>query len=513
MTPPGRSARSRARALAGATLLALVALVAVAAPASAAELFTIDGGGRVAKAKESRASLQRTPPNEEPVDPTRPHGDPDALRYLVVDSADAIPALIDITSVDHAGKIIDRLDDVPLVAVPCPPGVASGQSCAVTSPIRAVVDEIDRQHPLVNRRSLRADLGGAIVIARGEATVGRVRVMGPRQTEVGAIDRFRARLRFVFVRMAPGGALPVGGDEDGAREIAARAVAQAGALWGACGIDFGEPTATTVEVVDPPPPAMLAVGCGHGLSASGGTLRFIADRRRIEVTTIRGHTPAETARRVAAALRAVGLVPQIYDNPRMSAAAGASTDILVRDAQGELVALTPLRGPVSDDPTQVVCIGHVNLEDGLQHFSDVDASVGTLEERTLLRGIDDADPSTIDVVLVPAFARGGRIGESFISSDAGTIRNAVVIDRAGIHGGRSSFTLAHELGHVLLDDPGHPDDFGADLPTRLMDADAADGTAFGPRRLSLGECARAMRQSGPDAPVPLLTPWPLEPLP
>ena len=69
--------------------------------------------------------------------------------------------------------------------------------------------------------------------------------------------------------------------------------------------------------------------------------------------------------------------------------------------------------------------------------------------------------------------------------------------------------LAHELGHVLLDLPGHPDDFGVDRPSDLMDADAADPSIFGPRRLSSAECERAVRQSGPGAAVPLLEPWPL----
>jgi hypothetical protein len=78
---------------------------------------------------------------------------------------------------------------------------------------------------------------------------------------------------------------------------------------------------------------------------------------------------------------------------------------------------------------------------------------------------------------------------------------------------RATFALAHELGHVLLDDPGHPDDFGVDTPTRLMDADAANGTAYGPRRLLASECARALRQSGPGGRAePLLAAWPLAPL-
>jgi hypothetical protein len=49
-----------------------------------------------------------------------------------------------------------------------------------------------------------------------------------------------------------------------------------------------------------------------------------------------------------------------------------------------------------------------------------------------------------------------------------------------------------------------------------MDADAADPSIFGPRRLSLEECERAVRQSGPQTAIPLLTTWPLtaeKPLP
>ncbi len=57
--------------------------------------------------------------------------------------------------------------------------------------------------------------------------------------------------------------------------------------------------------------------------------------------------------------------------------------------------------------------------------------------------------------------------------------------------------------------PGHPDDYGVDQPASLMDADAADSTIFGPRRLSVDECVRALRESGPTAPVPLLEPWPM----
>jgi hypothetical protein len=149
------------------------------------------------------------------------------------------------------------------------------------------------------------------------------------------------------------------------------------------------------------------------------------------------------------------------------------------------------------------------LSDGLTHFTDFDAIAGTVEERSLLKAFDDGDPTTLEVFVVPSFARTGRIGESFIFNDGSSVRNAVILDRAGIRAGARSYALAHELGHILLDMPGHPDDFGVDQPSSLMDADAADPTIFGPRRLSVAECERAITQSGPRAAAPLLTEWPL----
>jgi len=126
--------------------------------------------------------------------------------------------------------------------------------------------------------------------------------------------------------------------------------------------------------------------------------------------------------------------------------------------------------------------------------------------------LDDGDPSTIDVLIVPSFDQSGRIGESFIDDDGAAIQNTVVIDRAAVRAGPRSYALAHELGHILLDMPGHPDDYGVDQSSSLMDADAADASVFGPRRLSLEDCERALRQSGPGAKTPLLQAWPLSEL-
>jgi hypothetical protein len=220
------------------------------------------------------------------------------------------------------------------------------------------------------------------------------------------------------------------------------------------------------------------------------------------------------ASELARAVEKAGLVAVVSPNARIGAGLAPSVDVSVRRKDGTLVAVDTAPGvPLSTDPTLSVRIGSVDLSDGLQHFTDMDAMAGTLEERTLLKALDDGDPKTIEVVVVPLFAGGGRFGESFIGSDLSSVRNVVLLDRAGIRARKSSLTLAHELGHVLMDMPGHPDDYGVDTPTLLMDSDAADASPFGPRRITLDECARVVRQAGPKARVPLLTEWPVAPLP
>src|SRR5262249_23117425 len=258
---------------------------------------------------------------------------------------------------------------------------------------------------------------------------------------------------------------------------------------------------------------MLAMGCDHGLVASGGTLRARVDGREVSVKVAAGTRPDGAARAFAAALTSAGFVARVSDNTPIFAGAFGSSDVLVQHHDGSPALVEPpSAGPVSTDATLSVCIGGVDLEDGLQHFGDIDAIAGTVEERALIKAFDDGDPRTIEVFMVPSFGGGGRIGESFISVDGGALPNVIIEDRAGIRADRASFALAHELGDVLLDDLGHPDDFGPDTPTRLMDADAANASAYGPRRLLVEECVRVLRQSGPVAPVPLLTAWPLAPI-
>jgi hypothetical protein len=316
------------------------------------------------------------------------------------------------------------------------------------------------------------------------------------------------------VRVTPGGAPALGGTDAGAVEALRAELGAASTIWGQCGLTFGETRSLEVRLVDPPPSHLVAIGDDLGLAASGGEIRLRVEGKSISVPTTPGEGADMVAENLSRAVERAGLTAVVSPNARIGPALGQSVDVSLRRKDGTLVAVDTAPGvPLSTDPTLSVRIGSVDVSDGLQHFTDVDAMAGTLEERTLLKAIDDGDPATVEVVVVPLFAGGGRIGESFIGSDLSSVRNIVLLDRAGIRARKSSLTLAHELGHVFLDLPGHPDDYGVDTPTLLMDSDAADASPYGPRRLTLDECARAVRQAGPKARVPLLVDWPVGPIP
>lgn len=337
-----------------------------------------------------------------------------------------------------------------------------------------------------------------------------IRVGGPRETTLGSVGRYLGHLRFHLVRLSAGGSPPVGGNDAGAMTVAISELRTASALWGQCGIVFGPDDKVDARVVDPPPSYLIALGCDVGLPASGGQIAFRADGHPVTVTTRPGQTPVQVAHAVAKALSDVGLSPVVSPNARTSSGALRTADVLVKRPNGTFAQLSADgQHPLSVDETMTACLGEVDLSDGLSHFNDLDAAAGTVEERTLLKAFLDDDPSTVDVFVIPSFSQSGRIGESFIDADRSSIRNAVVVDRAGIRAGARSFALSHELGHILMDMPGHPDDYGIDRPWILMDADAADPTIFGPRHLPVSDCERAILQSGPRAMLPLLESWPL----
>ncbi len=463
----------------------------------------LDAGGARIDPVSDHVSLTRVPPSREAA------VDPDAVSVLITapDTRTALPDL-SVESLSAAGIRLDALEHLALVARTC-----GASTCFGSAPLRLVVDEVDRSHPLALGRSLRAEVGGAVVLRLlGRKQV--IRVLGPRATPAGPIGRLRATLRPFVLRMSPGGMPAIGGNDAAAAATVRADLAVASAVWGQCGVSLGDTSTADVRVVDPPAPHLLALGAAAGLPASGGELRFTIDgKATIVVPIAAGASVDSVARDTSQAIIRAGWLAIVSPNARASSSALASVDVLVRRRDNTPASLdTASAMPLSSDYTLTAQIGSVELAGGLEHFGDDDSPTGTLEERTLVKALDDGDPTTIELIIVPYFAGSGRIGESFIASESPSMRNVVLLDRGGVRARRTSLTLAHELGHVLLSMPGHPDDYGEDTPTLLLDSDASDASPFGPKRIPIDECARVLRESGPLARVPLLTAWPVTPL-
>lgn len=436
-------------------------------------------------------------------------GERDAVRVVLVGFA-APPERLRITSRHAAGGLLDSLSEPPLAATPCPPGQAG--ACWATLPLRLTPDHLDRDYALARQRSLEGELGGLLQVEVAGSPIAAFRIGAPRSPAYAGIERLSARLRVRIPRLVPGGPPVIGGSPAGAVSVVKKELAAANRLWGQCGVDLLGPNGPDIQIVDPPPTRLIAVGCDAGLPASGGAIQLRVAGKRLKIATRAGESPRVVAERLARALRGIGQSVRVSPNQRVGSGASGSVDVLLQGT-ATVSADADASVPVSSDATLGVCLGEVDLSNGLTHFVENDAAAGTVEERALVKPFDDGDPSTIEVFVVPSFDQSGRIGESFIDGDGAGIQNTVIIDRSALRAGPRSYALAHELGHVLLDMPGHPDDYGVDQSMSLMDSDASDASVFGPRRLSLEECERVLRESGPQARIPLLSPWPLLPVP
>ncbi len=391
-----------------------------------------DGEGRRVDMARSHASLERDPPERLVSGSPEKYDDPDALRVVLeLPDNGAWPngdREIAAESVTSLGTRIDELPPLAVTQWQCP--VASARvHCWASLPLRLVTDDVDRNHPVAAGRSVEAQVGGAVVFRADGRKAQMIRVLGPRGSPVGPIGRLRAALRPFVVRISPGGAPAIGGTDAGAVQALRAEIGVASGVWGQCGLTFGDPRLLDVKVVDPPPSHLIAIGDDLGLPASGGEIRFRADGKSIAVRTVPSETTDAVASDLARAAERVGLSAQVSVNATVAPGIGPSVDVSLRRKDGVLVAADVSPGvPLSTDRTLTVRIGSVDLSDGLQHFTDMDAMAGTLEERTLLKALDDGDPATIEVVVVPLFAGGGRIGESFIESDLSSLRNVVLLD-------------------------------------------------------------------------------------
>lgn len=433
--------------------------------------------------------------------------DPENFRLELSDQgerADVVYARIE--SIGPDGRHDATLRHLPLLRVP-------NQHVFRSPFVRLVTDATDASAPDIGAQLLRARLRSTIraVVTHADTELSRTVRVGAPGAAGGPRAALRGTLRISVLRLHRGGPPVVGDRDHEAYDLARSQVEIANEIWAQCFIDFGEPTQAEIRLVDPPQSGLLAVADVDGLPAlGGGVVQLRVNGTRIPpVATLAGATPERTALAIARAIRQAGFRADVTINPRTELGAGRSADVVVRDKAGKWAVLSAEPGlPLSSDARQTVVLGRVDLSDGIDEFDNTLSASGTLEERTLVKLVADADPTTIDVILVNRFVNRDRQGEAFIEADGSSLANTLIFDRNAVRYDRQAWVQAHELGHVLLDEAFHPDNLGADRPWLLMDADARQGRVTGPKRISDEECERARRRSGPQAFPVLLKPAP-----
>jgi hypothetical protein len=473
----------------------------------AVELSLLDANNRRLAPERDGLQVSRRVTNDRSLPRTTRYDarspDPDNVRLQIVDAAGGGKVLT--ARIESLLPVRDTVRDAielrltrPRIGLP------------FRSPfVRLVSDEVDRHAPGVAGQVLQVGLRDRLRIVYrsdlGEVTQ-QLRVGRPGD-EDGPRAARRARLRAVVMRAYPGGPPVIGVDDASALRIVRDEVAIANEIWLQCGMTFGPPSETAVTITDSPGATLIAVSDGDGLPAAGdGEIRLRVDGRELSPIRTRPEaTPMQTALQLEIALEQAGFDAVVTVNPKTVFGAHSGADVLVRRPDGRFVELQPVSGKtLSSDSRQRITVGRVDLGDGLAEFDNMTATGGTLEERTLIKALGDGDPSTIDLFIVNRFTQGTRQGEAFIEGSAGPIVNTVVLDRNGLRQRQTAWTMAHEIGHVLLNHPLHPDNVGPDQPSLLMDADNNRGTVNGPKRLTEAECQRVRRESGVDASPPLL---------
>lgn len=373
--------------------------------------------------------------------------------------------------------------------------------------VRFVGDRVDREARGVGGQVLLVALRDRVRVSyRTGRTLTQVYRVGRPGDEDSETAARVTRVHAVILRSSPGGPPVIGVDDLSALRIMREELAIANAIWLQCSMTFGAPAEASVTIADPPPRSLIAVANDTGLpAAGGGEVRLRVEGTDVRpIPTQRGAPPSRTALDIADGLRESHFDAVVTVNPATVFGAGESADVLVRRKDGSLAQVDAIPGvPLSSDARQTVDLGEVDLGDGLTEFNNMTAQSGTLEERTLIKSLTDDDPSTIDLFIVNRFAQGTRQGEAFIEASSGPIVNAVVLDRNGLRQRQTAWTMAHEIGHVLLNQPLHPDNLGPDRPSLLMDSDNNRGTVNGPKRLTREDCLRVRYESGARA-VPAL---------
>jgi hypothetical protein len=214
--------------------------------------------------------------------------------------------------------------------------------------------------------------------------------------------------------------------------------------------------------------------------------------QNINITTVAGEQPAQTAVRLADAIRAAlsNAAPPVVanvtptTNPPLVGQAIGSADVLVGDPLTQTVRLNVL---TSNDIGHPVLVGRI-VSTTIPDFGGADAHVGTIQERVLVKNYDTGT-DRVDLFVVGALVTA--LGEAFTPNLTAAVTgqpikeliNSALVFAATVSSANNFHTtIPHELGHVLMDE-GHSVPVN-EMMTAGSPVGANERVVNGPKRIS-----------------------------
>lgn len=260
----------------------------------------------------------------------------------------------------------------------------------------------------------------------------------------------------------------------------------------------------------PAPTNLIAIADAKGAKAKGGKTIQIRVQigqpnqatfdfdQTVQVATNAGDAPIDTANALAAAINNAfssasppfAATATASGNPPLTNKKIGSADVLVGDPLTQKISLTVV---ASGDKAHPVKIGRITSTRIKPDFSNDDAHVGTILERTLVKnydtGADRIDLFVVGTLIEPDGSTdcGEAFTPNFASPASGQpislMVNSALIFAATFTGNNNFHTTApHEMGHILMDN-SH-----AQVATEMMGAGSPVGSnervVGGPKRIS-----------------------------
>jgi len=260
----------------------------------------------------------------------------------------------------------------------------------------------------------------------------------------------------------------------------------------------------------PAPNNLIAIADARGAKAKGGKTIQIRVQigqpsqatfdfdQTVQVVTNAGDAPIDTANALATAINnafAAATPPfaataTASENPPLTKQKIGSADVLVGDPLTQKISLTVV---TSGDKPHQVKIGRITSARIKPDFSNNDAHVGTILERTLVKnydtGSDRIDLFVVGTLIEPDGSTdcGEAFTPNFASAATGQpislmVNSALIFAATFTSNNNFHTTAPHEMGHILMDN-SH-----ARVATEMMGAGSPVGSnervVGGPKRIS-----------------------------